>query len=138
MEREGEVLKANRLYSVLMDENVFGMLDLEEAEEYENKEDKEEEEKFETKEPGEKKEKDLKKLFRKVTDKMILELINQEVNVSEGSNGGKSKKRKGWNMEERGKCVSSNLLVRTQQWKKDGVLLVRNFKHDFWNSSFSF
>ena len=95
---------------------------------------------------GEKKEEDMKKLFSKVTDKRMLELtdkegLKREGNVSEGSNGWKSKKRQGsrLKMEEGGlggNCLSSKLLVRTQQWKKDGALLVRTFDSFFLDFSF--
>ena len=103
-------MKADKLYSIVVDEKMSGILGAQ-SEENENEEDREE-------------------------DKRTLELINKEGvkregNVSEGSNGWKSKKRPRLKMEEEGglggNCVSSKLLVRTQQWKKDGALLVRNF-----------
>ena len=138
METEGELLKADKLYSILVDEKMLGMLE-EQSEENENEEDREAEDKFEGKEKGEKnetkelREEDMNRLS-KVTNKRMLELIDKEGlkgNVSEGSTGWKSKTRPRLKMEEEGglggNCVSSKLLVRTQQWKKDGALLVRTF-----------
>ena len=138
METEGELLKADKLYSILVDEKMLGILE-EQSEENENEEDREAEDKFEGKEKGEKnetkelREEDMNRLS-KVTNKRMLELIDKEGlkgNVSEGSTGWKSKTRPRLKMEEEGElggnCVSSKLLVRTQQWKKDGALLVRTF-----------
>ena len=121
MEEDGELLLEDRLYTILVNKRVLGML---------------EEEGGAGKEKGEK-----GKLHR----------IAEE-DVSEGSNGLETKKsmvntgevphrralrvnldeelkrwKEGRLRELRGNCLSSKLLVRTQRWKKDGVLLVRLF-----------
>ena len=127
VEDEGEMLKADKLYSILVDQTMLSMLE-EEKEENDNKEERDEED-----------ENNEEKFEAKVIDK---EALKQDVegNVSEGSNGWESKKTQelwlnmkeelegGGGKQERelgGNCLSRKLLVRTQRWKKDGVLLVR-------------
>ena len=123
VEDEGEMLKADRLYSILVDQTMLSMLE-EENEEKDNKEERDEED-----------ENNEEKFEAKVIDK---EALKQDVegNVSEGSNGWESKKTQElWlnrGKQERelgGNCLSRKLLVRTQRWKKDGVLLVRTSSH---------
>ena len=123
MEDKGELLKADRLYSILVDQTMLSMLE-EEKEENDNKEERDEED-----------ENNEEKFEAKVIDKEALK-VNLQGNVSEGSNGWESKKTQenmkegleGPGKQERelgGNCLSRKLLVRTQRWKKDGVLLVR-------------
>ena len=132
VEDEGELLKAERLYNIVVDKRVLDMLE-------------------QTKNVNKK-----NRLFS--IDKRTLELVekeglkrNVEGNSSDRLNGckpensmidgkitlstfnefrqefaeglGEGKQERGL----RGNCVSSKLLVRTQQWKKDGALLVRFF-----------
>ena len=121
MEREGERLKADKLYSIVVDEKMLGMLELEESEVSELEEVLEEEEEGEREE-------------NENEEDVDIEGVKREGNVSKGPNGLKSKKtNQGLKLkmeeggESGGKCLSSKLLVRTQQWKKDGALLVRTF-----------
>ena len=123
METEGEILKADKLYSIVVDEKMLGMLELEESEVLEVLELSEVLEEDE----GEREENENE-------EDVDIEGVKREGNVSEGSNGWKSKmthQGPKLKMEEGGesggKCLSSKLLVRTQQWKKDGALLVRTF-----------
>ena len=156
MESEGELLKAERLYSIVVNERVLEML--EETENENEKKDVSEQRIEEEENKGEKVGRvgvvEKNRLFS--IDKRTLEPVekeelqrNVERNFSEGSNGWMPENSKingkitlsttrefkqgleeglEKGKQERGlrkNCMSSKLLIRTQQWKKDGALLVR-------------
>ena len=118
VEEDGELLLEDRLYTILVNKRVLGML---------------EEEGGTGKEKGEK-----GKLHRIAEENVSEGLETKKSMVNTGEvphrralrvNLDEELKRwkEGRLRELRENCLSSKLLVRTQRWKKDGVLLVRLF-----------
>ena len=159
VESEGELLKAEKLYSIVVDERVLDMLEeMENERKCDLEEDGSEQKIGGEEKKGRKEEREgaVEKIRLFNIGNRTLELVeieglerNVEGNASEGSNGWMPENSKingkitlsttrefkqgleeglEKGKQERGlrkNCMSSKLLIRTQQWKKDGALLVR-------------
>ena len=118
VEEDGELLLEDRLYTILVNKRVLGMLD---------------------EEGGTGKEKGEKGKLHRIAEENVsegLETKKSMVNTGEVPHRralrvNLDEELKRWKegrlRELRENCLSSKLLVRTQRWKKDGVLLVRLF-----------